>query len=761
MELMGWACVWAREGLSLAGTRGCKAMNETNLSHLSASTVGPTGLLFPAALIDLLPVATYACDAQGRLQWFNRQAAKLWGREPRVGDDGERFCGSLQLHYNGQAILHEDCPMSEALRLGMSFQGIEVEIERPDGSKIWVMVHIEPIKDRTGTLLGAINCFHETTDAHRAFEQLREKQRDLEDFFENSAVALHLVGVDGTILRANRAELELLGYSAEEYIGRDIAAFHADEDTIRDILARLSRGEKLEQYPARLVAKDGSLKHVLITSNTQFCNGDFVNTRCFTLDVTNWKLAQEKLREQDQRLAATYEHADIGIAESDAYGRLLRVNEPLCSITGYSREELLERTFFDNTHTEDQEPDRTYYRRQIAGELPHYAVEKRYVRKDGEVVWVIVNASSVRDDYGGFRYGVRVVEDITERKLAEQRLRESEHRFRDLINSLPAAVYTTDVEGRITFYNQAAVELAGRKPKIGSDEWCVSWRLFHPDGTPMPHDQCPMALALHEGRAIRGVEAIAQRPDGTLVPFIPYPTPLRDSSGALVGAVNMLVDISERKQAEANQRILLAELNHRVKNNMQMLHALLNAAQRDAASDEARLVLVEACRRVAAMGAAQQVLYEADNPGNFNVSELLETVCQSVREGVGKGTHIRCEAADERLSNNNAMPLALILNELLINAVKHGRQPGADNEIMVSFARDNQDFVLCVEDEGPGFDLEAVGRHASGLVLVKGLARQLGGELRVSRARGARCSVRFIEQWSPQSCMLPHQIPLQ
>ena len=127
---------------------------------------------------------------------------------------------------------------------------------------------------------------------------------------------------------------------------------------------------------------------------------------------------------------------------------------------------------------------------------------------------------------------------------------------RELLDALPAAIYTTDAAGRLTYYNAAAVQLAGRKPKIGSDEWCVTWRLYWPDGTPLPHDECPMAVALKTGRPVRGVEAIAERPDGTLVPFMPYPTPLHDASGNVVGAVNMLVDLTERSHAEQVRQLL-------------------------------------------------------------------------------------------------------------------------------------------------------------------------------------------------------------
>ncbi len=129
-------------------------------------------------------------------------------------------------------------------------------------------------------------------------------------------------------------------------------------------------------------------------------------------------------------------------------------------------------------------------------------------------------------------------------------LRESERMYRGLIEGLPAAFYTTNVDGYLTFYNEAAAALWGRRPVLGKERWCGSWKLYGADGTLMPHDRCPMAMTLKENRPIRCKEVLAERPDGTRVTFIPHPTPLRNVSGALIGGTNMLVDITERKQAE-------------------------------------------------------------------------------------------------------------------------------------------------------------------------------------------------------------------
>lgn len=128
-----------------------------------------------------------------------------------------------------------------------------------------------------------------------------------------------------------------------------------------------------------------------------------------------------------------------------------------------------------------------------------------------------------------------------------------------LIQNLPAAIYVTDAQGRIAFFNDAAAALWGCEPELGKSEFCGSWKLYWPDGTPLPHDECPMAIALKEMRAIKGAHAVAERPDGTRVPFLAYPAPLFDAAGGLAGAINMLVDITTHEQAEQRSEAIRLE----------------------------------------------------------------------------------------------------------------------------------------------------------------------------------------------------------
>ena len=118
-----------------------------------------------------------------------------------------------------------------------------------------------------------------------------------------------------------------------------------------------------------------------------------------------------------------------------------------------------------------------------------------------------------------------------------------------LLDRLAAPTYVTDADGVVTFFNQACVEFAGRTPVTGVDRWCVTWKLYTQAGTALPHDQCPMALAIRRREAIRGAQAVAERPDGSRVDFLAHPTPLFDEAGEAVGAVNMLIDITAQRQA--------------------------------------------------------------------------------------------------------------------------------------------------------------------------------------------------------------------
>ena len=388
----------------------------------------------------------------------------------------------------------------------------------------------------------------------------------LEDFFENGAIGLHLVGGDGTILRANKAELEMMGYASDEYVGRNIAEFHADAATIKDILRRLQAGEKLDKFPARLRTKAGSTRNVVISSSARFENGKFINTRCFTIDMTEAQKAQGALADREA----------------------------------------------------------------------HY---------------------------------------------------------KQILDALPAAIYTTDAKGIITYFNRASVEFSGRTPNVGRDHWCVTWRLYTPDGKPLRHDECPMAISLRENRSVRDVEAVAERPDGSRVPFRPYPTPLTDRTGMVTGAVNMLVDISYQKKAEEQHNLLVRELHHRVKNTLATVQAIMGSTMRFSDTmDEFQQSFIG---RVAALSKTHSLLTE-DRTQRVAFKTLLCNELEMFDDG---NERLRLIGKEVQLPAHLAVAVSMAIHELTTNAAKYGALSVIGGKLTVEWQEANNELIMDWREE--------------------------------------------------------------
>ena len=289
---------------------------------------------------------------------------------------------------------------------------------------------------------------------------------------------------------------------------------------------------------------------------------------------------------------------------------------------------------------------------------------------------------------------------ITAPLRTQATLRERERRFRELLDSLPAAVYTTDAAGRITYYNESAAELWGHRPYLGTSEWCGSWKLFWPDGTPLRHDECPMAIALKENRAVRGMEAACERPDGTRVPFIPYPTPIHDEAGRLIGAVNMLVDISERKRAEEQQAIMVRELHHRVRNTLATVQAIMGSTARTSETiEDFKNALIG---RIGSLAKTHMLLTEELRPVGF--SDILHNELDAFDDG--SDGRITLSGPDVALPSRLAVSLGMAIHELTTNAAKYGALSVFGGKVDVSWhvtieaERSTLDFGW-VESGGP------------------------------------------------------------
>ena len=371
--------------------------------------------------------------------------------------------------------------------------------------------------------------------------------------------------LDGTVTSWNEAAAQLFGYREEEMLGQSIRRIippdrQQEEDYFLD---RIAAGERIQQLETARLHKDGSPIDVAITvSPIRDASGKIIGASKIVRDVSQRKKAMAlvhenearlereamALRERESRLNATFDNAAVGIAQVGPDGTWLRVNARLCEIVGYSSEEMLARTFQDITHPDDLDSDLAEARRMLAGEIDTYSMEKRYLHKTGGIVWVNLTVGCVREAGGAIEYFISVVEDITERKQAEEALRLSEARFRSLALATSHLVWTISPEGRVLEDNPSPswLHFTGQT----SDEvQGLGWLdAIHPDDRAHVGEIWERAV---EAKTIYDTEYRLRRRDGEYRWMVAKGVPMRDFRGSVLGWIGTCTDITERKQAEA------------------------------------------------------------------------------------------------------------------------------------------------------------------------------------------------------------------
>jgi PAS domain S-box-containing protein len=396
-----------------------------------SQAIDPLDLGSHAYLMELLPFAAYAVRApDGVIAWFNSKATELWGRVPLVGDLDERFCGAHKLYYpDGLYMAHGDTPVALALNTGVSVHGQEVVIERPDGSRVNVLVHIDPIRGGDGSVAGVMNFFHDITER----KQLERAQGLLAAIVDSSEDAVVSKNLDGVITSWNKSAERLFGYAAGEAIGKHITLIvppeRQDEEAM--ILARIRRGERVEHFETIRVRKDGTLASVSVTiSPVKDAAGTVVGASKVARDITERRRVEQALAER----ALLLDLSSDAIFVRDEADRVTYWNDSASVLYGYSRAEAMGQVTHNLLHTEFPEPleritEQLYADGRWTGELIHR-------RKDGSLIVVVSRWALERDDHGSPKCVLETNNDITQQKRSENALRESEGRLRALTDTL-------------------------------------------------------------------------------------------------------------------------------------------------------------------------------------------------------------------------------------------------------------------------------------------------------------------------------------
>lgn len=403
---------------------------------------------------------------------------------------------------------------------------------------------------------------------------LKQYVAEVEDLYNNAPCGYHSLNKEGIFVRINDTELKWLGYTREEIIGKRFTDFLTPEYSsgfYQEFPNFLDRGW-IRDVEIELVCKNGTILPVVLNATAvKDATGNFLMTRSTVFDLCERKLAEEVLRESEERFRGAFEFAAIGMALVSTQGRWLKVNLALCQMIGYSQEELLSSNFQAITHPDDLEIDLNYLHQLLAGEIPCYDMEKRYINKQGHIVWILLSVSLVRNSHGLPLYFVAQIQDITARKEAESELRWREALLRSMANASPLAFFVEDENtNEVLYFNHRFCQMWDirctqeeiyqgkliKYPLVGcadcqpnSNERLAAFRqVCQPPAITEDKVVVEDELELDDGRVLRR-----------------FSTQIRDKQDKYLGRLYIFEDISNRREIERLKDEFVSIVSHELR----------------------------------------------------------------------------------------------------------------------------------------------------------------------------------------------------
>ena len=369
-------------------------------------------------LVDMTAQGIWQIDADDRTVFVNRQMAEMLGYRPEdmIGRKASEFVDE-----DGRAPVAGNRPRR---RHGIG-EEYDLVLPHKDGHPVFVSVDTRPLMV-DGVFAGAISTVADVTRTRQRDAELREAEERFRLAFANAPIGVSITSLEGRFIQVNQALCQMLGRSEDELAGAVVLSLtHPDDRAAdREAMEAMRHGHRRTFHTEKRYLHAAGTS-VWVRLHASVVSDDAGHPRYFVSqmeDITDYKRAEAALREEQERFRLSFDHAPIGKALVAPDGRLLEVNPALCSIVGYSRDDLLGKTFADITHPDDVHADLEPVRRLLAGEIRTYSLEQRYVHADGHTVVTSLSVSVVRDDRGGPSYFISQIEDISARKAMEAEL---------------------------------------------------------------------------------------------------------------------------------------------------------------------------------------------------------------------------------------------------------------------------------------------------------------------------------------------------
>ncbi|NYB51530.1 MAG: PAS domain S-box protein [Methanobacteriaceae archaeon] len=728
-------------------------------------------------IIEFLPDATLVIDDKGVVTSWNRALEELTGvqSEDMVGKGdyeyalpfyGERRPILIDLVRKSDAEIQNKYSFLE--REGNIILGETKGFIKGDERILWGKA--APLYDSQGNFKGSIETIRDITERRKyeenlqkseekyknmvkelkiAEKALKESERSYRELVDNSLVGIFKTNLDGRILFANEAMARMFHYdSAEELKGINIIKVYSNQDDRFKLLQELEKNGRATDYEVQAKGKDGQKVNVLVSASLE----DGVLSGMF-MDITERKKSELKLKEKEEQIRAIFNTVKSGIMLVDKEGVIDFANQHMIEMFGYELSELIGMSYLDLTSDSVRKEAEKSMLTLIKGEVDYVLLERLYRRKDGTIFWGQISANRLLKDDGTLKGLIGVITDISDRKKWEEKLKESEEKYRTVVDTAGEVIILFDNKANILEANQKALQLFGfsKKELVGKNLLAIA---------PQLKINLKEALSSFKdvlmGKDISKTEWNFTNLRGEEKIVVAHYTRLKKGKKT-IGITLLLEDITERKKAEdkikeslKEKEVLLREIHHRVKNNMQIISSLLNLQIKFEDLDETVGVLKESQGRVKSMAMVHEKLYQSDSFSKINFKDYLTNLVSDIfysyniqKEKIG----LELDIKDVNIGIDTAIPLGLIINELVTNSVKYAFPDDRKGKIGILFKYEDDSYVLIIYDDGVGVpeDIELEKTETLGLQLVTSLVNQLDGSIKLDRVNGTKYTLKFKE----------------
>jgi PAS domain S-box-containing protein len=634
--------------------------------------------------------------------------------------------------------------------------GFESVWLRRDGTTLFFLENAHVVRDDAGNTLYYEGTVEDITERKEAEEQLRESEEKYRTIVELAPDGIMTVDLKGMITSCNTAFLRLTGYTREDIVGKHISRLPTlrmrDIPKFHQLFTSFLKAKFSTPLEFHWIHRDGTPRLGEVHATFIREKGSITGIQAVVRDITERKKAEEQLRESEEKYRTMVELAPDGIATVDLKGYITSCNTTFVDMSGYTREEIVGKHFtkLPTIHAQDIPQYMKILTSLIKGKVPG-PFEVKWIHRDGTRRLGELHVSIMRK--GHAIMGIQAIaRDITERKRAEEMLRQSEEKYRTLVENLNVGVYraTPGKNGYFIDVNQAFVSMLGYDKKENFLKLRVS------DIYSNPENRVEFSKKVSHQGFVKNEELYLKMKDGSSIIVSDTAVAVYDTDGTILYFDGISEDITQRKWVEEQikaslreKEVLLQEIHHRVKNNMQIISSLLNLQSQYTGDSHVLEAFKESQNRIKSMALVHEKLYQSRDLAKIDISDYVRSLVGSLFQSyktAAESITLKIEVEHVSLRIDYAVPCGLIINELVSNCLKHAFPAGRGGTIVIGLHPYEDKIELVVKDNGVGLpenvDLDDI--KSLGLRLVTILAEdQLDGEISLDRRGGTEVRIRF------------------